>query len=126
VESSGADSSTWLPVPRGPQSSPGENITIVNERYKKAPSIVSSEIGEGVVLVPIRQKVGDLDSVYTLNETAARIWALVDGQRSVGDIRDEIVAEFEIAADEAQQTARTITAVIRTLYKYYFPLVWPN
>jgi len=99
-------------VPRGPQSSQGENIAILTECYKQAPSIVSSEIGEGVVLVPIRQKVGDLDSVYTLNETAARIWALVDGQRSVGDIRDEIVAEFEIGADEAQ---RDVAALIRQL-----------
>jgi len=84
----------------------------LTERYKKAPSIVSSEIGDGVVLVPIRQKVSDLDSVYTLNETASHIWALIDGQRSVSDIRDEILAEFEIGADEAQ---RDVAALIRQL-----------
>jgi hypothetical protein len=71
------------------------------ERFRKSPSIVTRDIAGEIILVPIRQHVGDLDSVYTLNETASRIWALIDGQRSVGDIRDAIVAEFETGPDEA-------------------------
>jgi hypothetical protein len=74
----------------------------LGERYRKSPTIVTREIAGEVILVPIRQHVGDLDSVFTLNETASRIWALIDGQRSVCDIRDAIVAEFEVGEDEAE------------------------
>ena len=42
--------------------------------YSKSESVVFREIGEECILVPIRQGVGDLDSIYTLNRTAARIW----------------------------------------------------
>lgn len=78
-------------------------MTQLDDRYQKDPSIVFREIAGEMILVPIRQNVGDLESIYTLNETAARIWALMDGQRTVQEIRDEIVKEFEVEADEAQR-----------------------
>ena len=65
--------------------------------------MVSREIAGEVILVPIRQNVGDLESIYTLNETAARAWSLIDGQHTVMDIQEAIVAEFEVEDNEAQQ-----------------------
>jgi hypothetical protein len=65
--------------------------------------VVSREIAGETILVPIRQNVGDLESIYTLNETAARIWALVDGHRSVREIRDAVASEYEVALAEAEQ-----------------------
>ena len=74
-----------------------------DDRYRQSPSIVSREIAGEVILVPIRNNVGDLESIYTLNETAARIWALLDGERSVAQVRDQVVAEFEVGPEEAEQ-----------------------
>jgi len=68
--------------------------------FRKDPDIVFRKISGEYILVPIRHRVGDLDNIYTLNETAARVWELIDGRRSVGDIRDAIAGEFE--ADGAQ------------------------
>ena len=42
--------------------------------FVKDPNIVSRKIAGEVILVPIRKNVGDLESIYTLNEVAARIW----------------------------------------------------
>lgn len=39
--------------------------------YQRDKSIVSRTIEEEVILVPIRQNVGDLESIYTLNEVGA-------------------------------------------------------
>ncbi len=74
----------------------------LTDTYQQDPSIVSREIAGEVILVPIRNNVGDLESIYTLNETAARIWALLDGEHTLADVRDAIVAEFEVEADEAE------------------------
>jgi hypothetical protein len=71
--------------------------------YKKSDSIVSRKIGDEFVLVPIKQDVGDLESIYTLNETAARIWELIDGKTSVKDIKERIVEEFEVDAKQAER-----------------------
>ena len=72
-------------------------------RYQKDASIVSREIAGEVILVPIRQNMGDMESIYTLNETASRTWELIDGQRTVGEIAGQIVQEFEVEEDEARR-----------------------
>ena len=69
--------------------------------YRQDPSIVSRNIAGEMILVPIRNNVGDLESIYTLNETAARIWELLDGERTLQAVRDAIADEFEVEADEA-------------------------
>ncbi len=48
--------------------------------YMHDPSIVSRSIAGEVILVPIKKNVGDLESIYTLNDTGARIWELIDSQ----------------------------------------------
>lgn len=78
-------------------------MTQLEMRYRKDPSIVSREIAGEVILVPIRQNVGDLESIFTLNESAARAWALVDGQHTLDEICIQIVAEYEVSQAEAQK-----------------------
>lgn len=70
--------------------------------YQKSSSIVSRKIADEVILVPIRQDAGDLESIYTLNEVAARIWELIDGKKRVREIRDTIVEEFEVSPQQAE------------------------
>ncbi len=70
-----------------------------NQCFQKDLSIVSQEIAGEVILVPVRQSVGELDSIYTLNETAAYAWSLIDGQRTLEEIHQQILAEYD--ADEA-------------------------
>jgi len=71
--------------------------------YQKDPNIVFRKIADEVILVLIRQNVGDLQSVYTLNEVAARIWELIDGERKVKEIKDKIVEEFKVNSEEAER-----------------------
>jgi hypothetical protein len=71
--------------------------------YKKSAPFVSRRIADEFVLVPIRQNVADLESIYTLNEVAARIWELIDGKMKVKDIKDKIVEEFEVTPEEAEK-----------------------
>ena len=72
-------------------------------RYQQDPSMVSREIAGEMILVPIRNNVGDLNCVYTLNETASRAWSLMDGQHTIKEIQDVIVAEFEVDEIQAQR-----------------------
>lgn len=80
-----------------------EKMEIWNRRYQRNPDIVSRKITNQVILVPIRHNIGDLESIYTLNEVAARIWELINGIRNMGEIRDMIVEEFEVALEEAEK-----------------------
>ena len=70
-------------------------MDILLKVFKKRDSIVSRKIGDELILVPIRQDVGDLESIYTLNETGARIWELIDGKTKVSQIKERLVEEFD-------------------------------
>jgi hypothetical protein len=71
--------------------------------YWKDPAIVARQIAGEMILVPIRQNVGDLESIYLLNETALFAWQRFDGSLTLGDIRDQITQEFEVNEQEAGQ-----------------------
>jgi hypothetical protein len=76
-----------------------ENSTRI---YAKDSNMVARKIAGEMVLVPIRQNVGDLASIYNLNEVGARIWELVDGKATAGQIKDRIVEEYEVTPEQAE------------------------
>ena len=53
------------------------------------------QVGSESILVPIRNHVGDLDSVFVFTPVAARIWTLLDGNRDVDAIVAEICNEYD-------------------------------
>jgi hypothetical protein len=77
-------------------------IAYREKRFVKDPSVVSRKIADEFILVPIRQKASDVDSIYTMNEVAGRIWELIDGEKRVEEVRDVIVEEFEVSLEEAE------------------------
>ena len=79
------------------------NMQPLNKIVQKAPSIVSRKIADEVILVPISHGLGEIDCLYALNEVGARIWELIDGDRSLKELRDAIVQEFEVSETEAQE-----------------------
>jgi hypothetical protein len=78
-------------------------MSFLDKVYKKSDSIVSRKIADEFLLVPIKQNVGDLESIYTLNEVATRVWELIDGKMKVGEIKDKIIEEFEVTPQEAEK-----------------------
>ena len=76
-------------------------MNFLDKVYTKSDSIVFRKIADEFILVPIRQNVGDLESIYTLNETAACIWELIDGKIKVKEIKEKLIEEFEVTPEEA-------------------------
>ena len=75
----------------------------LERHYQKNPDIVFRKIADKCILVPIKRNVADLESIYTLNEVAARIWELLDGKKTVESIKEKIVEEFEVSPQEAEK-----------------------
>ncbi len=68
---------------------------------RQSPNIVSRNIAGEVILVPIARNADELESIYTLNETASTIWDALDGQRNLADLAGLIVAEYDVTDDVA-------------------------
>jgi len=78
-------------------------------RYEKEPNVVSREIAGEQILVPVRKKAADMASIFVLNETGARIWSLLDGQHSLGEIGDILVQEYEVESETARADIARVT-----------------
>ena len=96
------------------ENNEGEKVDYLERCYQKNPDIVFRKVADEYILVPIRQNVGDLESIYTLNEVAARIWELIDGKRKAKEIKDKIMEEFEVTPEEIE---KDLTELLQKLEK---------
>lgn len=71
--------------------------------FEKDGSMVFRKIEDETILVPIRNKVGDLQDIYVLNEVGARVWELLDGKRGIEKITNIISSEYDIMPDETER-----------------------
>ena len=61
------------------------------------------KVGEVNIIVPLGQKVLDLNGVITLNETGAFIWELLKKERSLDELVEAVSEEFEVEPDQARK-----------------------
>jgi hypothetical protein len=59
--------------------------------------------GEVNIVVPLGQKVLDLNGVITLNETGAFIWELLGEERSLDELVEAVSQEFDVEPDQARK-----------------------
>ncbi len=75
---------------------------IKNKYFNKDTSVVSRKIGKECILVPIKKRMGDLEDIYTISGVGVYIWELIDGTRSLKDIENVIVKEFDVNGEKAK------------------------
>jgi GGDEF domain-containing protein len=80
-----------------------ETTISLDARYIRDESVVARLVGQEFLLVPTRGNVAELNSIYILNETAGRMWELLDGQRSLREICDAIIDEFDVTREQVER-----------------------
>jgi hypothetical protein len=68
---------------------------------------VSSEIGEEVAILDLKA-----GTYYGLDTVGARVWELIQGPKSVGEIRNILLDEYEV---EPKRCERDLLALLQTL-----------
>ncbi|MBI3912165.1 MAG: PqqD family protein [Armatimonadetes bacterium] len=71
--------------------------------FARNSDLVTRQVAGETLIVPVRGRTGDLESIYTLNEIGTLIWELVDGRTPVARMVDAVCSKFEVTAAEAQQ-----------------------
>jgi hypothetical protein len=65
------------------------------------PQVAARIVDDEAVIV-----LADEGQVQVLNEVGTRIWQLADGTRTIREIIDTVVAEFQVGPEEAEQDAK--------------------
>ena len=64
-------------------------------RYVRSGSVVSRVIAGETLIVPVRQGVGDLASIFSLNEVATAVWSAISEPRSRAEIITSVQGAYE-------------------------------
>jgi hypothetical protein len=75
----------------------------LEKKYKRNENFVFRKIGDEMILVPIKDNVGDMGYIYNFNELAAFVWENLDGKDRLLDIKNSMVEEFEVSAQQAEE-----------------------
>ena len=63
--------------------------------------LVTRRIMEERLVVPIRGKLADMQAIFALTPVADFIWERLDGSKTLADILDEILVEFNVEKEQA-------------------------
>ena len=82
----------------------------LEQRFQKNENFVFRRIESETILVPIKDNVGDMGSIYNLNEMGAFIWEQLDGQHKLKSVKDKILDEYEVSPQEAEADLKAFMA----------------
>ncbi len=78
-------------------------MSILDKSFVKDDNLMARNIAGETLIVPIRNSIGDLNSIYTLNEVGALIWQMIDERTRVNQIVEAVSTEYDVIRDEAAQ-----------------------
>jgi len=87
----------------------------LQKTYGKNEDFVYRRIGDETILVPIKDNVGDMGSIYTLTEVGAFVWEHLDGKQSLSDIKNRIFEEFNVSSDIAKKDLSDFIAQLKEI-----------
>lgn len=80
--------------------------------FSHAGEFVLRTVGGEGVLVPIRNRVGDLDSVFVMSPVAIRVWNLIDGSNDIDAIVASIENEYDVQPDVAAHDVKQLVSAM--------------
>ena len=87
----------------------------LEKRYRKNEDFVFRKIDNETIVVPIKDNVGDMGSIYNLNELGAFVWEHLDGDKRLLDIKDLILKEFDVSAEKAEEDLREFVGELKEI-----------
>jgi hypothetical protein len=76
----------------------------------RSKNFVQRQLGEETVLVPISQTGIDVQNIYTLNETAAMVWKLLENKCTEEDVIAAIEQEYTADIDVIRKDVQDLIA----------------
>ncbi len=70
--------------------------------YRRNTDLISRQVLDDTLLVPLRGELADLQRIFALNPVAQYIWAQLDGEHDLAAVRDGLVVRFDVEPDRAQ------------------------
>jgi Coenzyme PQQ synthesis protein D (PqqD) len=83
--------------------------------YQRSDDVVCRQVGSESILVPIRNHVGNLESIFVLSPVAALVWSRIDGRTSVAQLADAVCAEYDVDRDTARRDVEELIGALEEI-----------
>jgi hypothetical protein len=92
-------------------------MSALKELVLKKDKFVSREVGEELILVPLKNSVANMDEMFTLNEVGNFIWQNIDNDASIEVLSNKIAEEFEIDLSTAKKDLEEFIDQLTSFFK---------
>ena len=79
------------------------NIPLLEKQYFRNEQFISRQIADEFLLIPVANQLNGENRLFVLNEVGARIWELIDGGRSVQQIEQLLLEEFDTTPEQLEE-----------------------
>ncbi len=80
------------------------SIITLDSKCVPSEDVVAREIEGELVIVPLTSGIGDMeDELYTLNDSGKAIWDRLDGKKTLSNIVDELITEYDVDRNEIEE-----------------------
>ena len=70
---------------------------------RKNKDMVTRVIDDETILLPVFKTSKEASCIYSLDKTASRLWGLIDGKRTLGEIKKKVLQEFDTTPAEVDK-----------------------
>ena len=71
--------------------------------FVRAEDFATRKVAGETILVPIRSGIANLECVFRLDEVGTAIWQTLEAPRTVDELVQELVRQFEVGEEEARR-----------------------
>lgn len=76
----------------------------LDDVFAQSEDVVSRIIEDELIIVPLVSGIGESDEdLYSLNQTGRALWSRLDGVRTLQQIADEMLEEFDTTVDTIEK-----------------------
>jgi tRNA uridine 5-carbamoylmethylation protein Kti12 len=65
--------------------------------------MVTRVIDDETILLPLYKTSEEINCIYTLNKVASGIWNLINGRRTLAEIKSEVLRKFDTTPEEVDR-----------------------
>jgi hypothetical protein len=81
----------------------------------KNPDMVSRVIDDETVLLPIYKSSDEINCIYNLNKVASRVWELIDGKKTLPEIKEKLLEEFDATPKEIDKEMQKLLKELKEI-----------
>lgn len=81
----------------------------------KNSDMVTRVIEDETILLPIYKTSDEINCIYTLNKVASRVWELLDGKRTLTELKDKLLKEFDTTPEEVDKEIQKLLKELKEI-----------